>query len=192
MRAGMSYCSLFRKGARCAVTRAVVALVAASALWAVAAVHGLHPIAAAAKKSGANASVEKPSWIDPQPFQYSPQDKPNPFKPFLRRAPSSQQEEEPANRGTLSPLERITPSQLKLEGILRRGEAKASAALVQLPDGKAYILRPGTRIGTDGARVESIEEDRVVIREYFIDVMGEKQAKQTVLKLPQSAGEKNE
>lgn len=141
--------------------------------------------------STGSGSGEVPSWINPEPFEYNPQQKPNPFEPFLRQAPSSQEEEE-EDRKALSPLERITPSQLKLEGILSRGASEPSVALVQLPSGKGYILRQGTKIGTQGAHVERIESDRVIILEYFIDVMGEKKSKKTVLKLPQSAGEKNE
>lgn len=141
-------------------------------------------------RSSDNASGSFPSWIDPEPFEYDPQNKPNPFQPFLRQAPDSQEEEE--NRKDLSPLERITPSQLKLEGILSQGASKSATALVQLPSGKGYILQEGTRIGTQGARVESIESNRVIIREYYVDVMGEKKSKQTVLKLPQSAGDKDE
>lgn len=144
-----------------------------------------------AQEPQVNATGERPSWIEPSPFEYNPQNKPNPFEPFLRQAPSSE-EEEAENREALSPLERISPSQLQLEGILRRGGANASTALVQLPNGKGYVLRKGMRIGTEGARVERIEESRVVIREYYIDVMGEKKSKQTIIKLPQSAGENNE
>jgi type IV pilus assembly protein PilP len=152
---------------------------------------GVQQTEAVAQEPNGNATGEKPSWIDPSAFEYNPQNKPNPFEPFLRQAPSSQ-EEESENREALSPLERITPSQLQLEGILSRGGTNASVALVQLPDGKGYILEEGTRIGTEGARVERIEKSRVVVREYYIDVMGEKKSKQTILKLPQSAGENNE
>ncbi|MEF8941213.1 MAG: pilus assembly protein PilP [Desulfohalobiaceae bacterium] len=168
-----------------------IALLVIPSLGVFAPIQGFLQTEAFAQEPQGNATGERPSWIDPSPFQYNPQNKPNPFEPFLRQAPSSQ-EEETENREALSPLERITPSQLQLEGILSRGGANASVALVKLPDGKGYILRPGTSIGTEGARVKRIEESRVVIREYYIDVMGEKKSKQTVLKLPQSAGENNE
>jgi len=145
----------------------------------------------AQEKSSANASGNVPSWIDPEPFEYNPQAKPNPFQPFLRRT-HAPEEEEKENQRNLSPLEKITPSQMKLEGILSQGASDGASALVQLPSGKGYILQKGTEIGTQGARVESIESDRVIIREYYVDVMGERKSKQTVLKLPQSAGEKDE
>jgi len=167
---------------------------AASILLVVALVGFLLPSVAQRDFSAATAAAkeapgEAPSWIDPEPFQYDPRNKPNPFQPFLRQAPSSE-EEEAENRASLSPLERISPSQLHLKGILSSGSSISATALVELPNGKAYLLRKGTRIGTEGARVESIKRDRVIIREYFIDVMGEKKSKQTVLKLPQ--GEENE
>jgi|GEM_PF-2825488 len=151
----------------------------------------------AANSSGSNASTvnvsgEIPAWINPEPFEYTSQNKPNPFEPFIRRAPGPEEGNTSQNK-TLTPLERITPSQLKLEGILKQGgEEVESSALVELPDGKGYILRKSMRIGTEGARVESIKQDRVIIRQPYIDRMGEKKFEQLVLKLPQEAGEKNE
>ncbi|MCF8030439.1 MAG: pilus assembly protein PilP [Desulfohalobiaceae bacterium] len=151
----------------------------------------------AANSSGSNASVlnasEKiPSWINPEPFEYTARNKPNPFEPFIRRSPGTEEGNTSKNK-TLTPLERISPSQLKLEGILNHGAGAAEmSALVELPNGKGYILRKGMRIGTEGARVESIQENSIIIQQQYIDRMGEKKTKQTVLKLPQEAGEKNE
>jgi type IV pilus assembly protein PilP len=82
---------------------------------------------------------------------------------------------------------------LELEGILNQGgSAGEKSALVELPDGKGYILLKGMRIGTEGAHVLSIEEDRIIFQQQYIDRLGEEKSKQTVLKLPQDAGEKNE
>jgi len=178
-------------GARSGFLPLAIALLVIPSFVVLAPIPGAQLTEALAQDSQVNATGERPSWIEPRSFEYNPQNKPNPFKPFLRQAPTSEGEES-ENRKALSPLERITPSQLQLEGILSRGGANASAALVKLPDGKGYILRQGTRIGTEGARVQRIEESKVVILEYYIDVMGEKKSKQTILKLPQSAGENNE
>ena len=139
-----------------------------------------------------NASAEIPSWINAEPFKYTATNKPNPFEPFIRRAPGTQERNTSQSR-TLTPLERVSPSQLNLEGILNQGGITGeNSALVELPDGKGYILRKGMRIGTEGAHVLRIEDNKVIIQQKYIDRMGEEKSRETVLKLPQDSGEKNE
>jgi Tfp pilus assembly protein PilP len=56
-------------------------------------------------------------------------------------------------------------------------------ALIMLPDGKAYTITEGTRLGLQGGKVQKITEDKVVIREYIKDYKSVIVPKDTILKL---------
>ncbi len=47
-------------------------------------------------------------------------------------------------------------------------------ALVELPDKKGYILKVGTYVGQNGAYVESILKNQVIIFEPITDIYGTK------------------
>lgn len=134
---------------------------------------------------------EIPQWIKPTGFIYNSQGKPDPFKPFISpesEAPAPEASEQNAQR-ILTPLERVQPSQLKLVGILwEQGLQEKALALVELPDGKGYILRPGARIGSRQGKVLSITPGQVVIQEQVSTVTGQKETQNLVLKLRQTAG----
>jgi len=136
-----------------------------------------------------------PDWIKPPAFQYSSRGKPDPFRSFVQPETPQQEEEQKDSKPQrpLTPLERIQPTQLNLVGILTNGEQQAQAmALVELPDGKGYVLRPGTRIGRNDGKVVSIEPGRVTIQERVTNIFGEKKTNKVVLKLHKAAGESND
>lgn len=137
------------------------------------------------------SAVPKPDWIDPPPFEYTARDKIDPFASFVR---SQGQEAEGQDRPerTLGPLERVEPSQLKLVGVLRAPSGKRSLALVELPNGKGYILRPGMAIGRNQGRVTRIEPRQVVIVEEQTTVLGQQAAHSVTLTLPGPPGEDHE
>ncbi|MCF8104917.1 MAG: pilus assembly protein PilP [Desulfohalobiaceae bacterium] len=147
---------------------------------------GLSPAA-----QGPETDQEKPGWIQPPEFIYSPKGKPDPFHPAVQSQPDEDQENQRPQR-QLSPLERIEPSRLELVGILSHGKSFAqSRALVELPNGKGYILTLGMAVGRHQGRVTAITADTVVIQETKTDIFGEKENKDTVLKLHKKPGQNN-
>lgn len=132
---------------------------------------------------------QAPHWIQPPDFQYTPAGKPDPFRPIIQASPP-----EPSSEGrgqkALTPLERIQPSQLKLVGILRQKDGQ-SRAMVELPNGKGYLLKVGVPIGQRQGKVTAITGSSVVIQESSTDVFGRKKTSDTILKLHKKAGESN-
>lgn len=88
-----------------------------------------------------------------------------------------------ASRGlSLMPLERYGLSQIALVAIVS-GPGIPSYALVGLPNGKHYVLKCGSVVGTNKGRVISIAPDHLVVRETVTDLTGRKITRETVLKL---------
>ncbi len=131
-----------------------------------------------------------PSWIYPRPFSYNPKTNPDIFQPFINPTTPTTPQIKNKNRrkGPLSPLEKIQPSQLKLVGIVISKEVKP-LALVELPNGKGYILKLGTKIGVNHGRVIKIGPNFVIIQEKTINILGKEVNKNTILKLHTPQGE---
>jgi type IV pilus assembly protein PilP len=89
-------------------------------------------------------------------------------------------------------LEKVAPSQLKLVGILRPEGNKSRLALVELPNGKGYILRPGTTIGQKEGVVTMIQGRAVTIEETTTTPWGEEVLHTIVLELQDPAGERHD
>ncbi len=134
---------------------------------------------------------EVPSWIYPRPFKYNPKANPDIFRPFINPVPSitSSKIRKKKHQGPLTPLEKIQPSQLKLVGIVTSPRVPPMA-LVELPNGKGYILRIGTKVGINDGKVIKIGSNFVVIQEKVLDIFGKEVNKNTILKLhtPQGGG----
>ncbi len=135
-----------------------------------------------------------PQWILPTKFTYSSLGKPDPFKPFLQTKETiAEQDPEDETQKFLTPLERVQPSQLTLVGIIWETELQnQSLAMVELPDGKGYILRQGSKIGNQQGQVIRITPQRVFIQEQISMPDGQEELQNTVLELHKSAGEPNE
>jgi type IV pilus assembly protein PilP len=158
-----------------------------------------HDAWSAQEQSSTNATPKAmetmPDWIKPPAFQYTSRGKPDPFRSFVQpETPQADEEQKDSKpKRPLTPLERIQPTQLNLVGILTNGGQKAQAmALVELPDGKGYVLRSGTRIGRNDGKVVSIGPGRVTIQERVTNIFGEKKTNKVVLKLHKAAGESND
>lgn len=141
-----------------------------------------------------NASKEDlPEWINPAPFHYTAKDKPDPFRPFIEPEPAksaSAKRDKPQR--PLTPLEKVQPTQLSLVGILDSPQSEEPMALVELPNGKGYILHPGTRIGRNNGKVSTITPQSVTIKEEVRTILGEKKTNEVELTLPKASGEKDE
>ncbi len=152
-------------------------------------------LAAPAPGSGgdaANSKEDVPSWITPSPYVYDSTGKPDPFLPFIRKVaeerltPASTEGDRPR-----TPLEQVEVRELRLEGIIWNADAPDSAmAMVELPDGKGFILRTGMVVGKRQGTVEKIGQDLVSVRERYVTLFGEEKERDVVLKLYSGDGKK--
>ncbi len=79
---------------------------------------------------------------------------------------------------SLPPLQRVSVSEINLIGII--WGAFGYTAMVQTPDGKGHLIKPGTRIGLNDGVVSAITESSIVVREEYSDVYGNKQVREHV------------
>ncbi len=115
---------------------------------------------------------------------YTREGKVDPFEPFLRvpeEEVTSEEQEKLQIRAPQTPLERFDLSQLRLTGILVA--PNKIRALIQESSGKGYIVSEGTYIGNKGGQITKILNDRVVVEEKYIDVLGKIAEREVELKL---------
>lgn len=147
-----------------------------AAIWFFATVHAAP--AANAKPSGRienKNTVAVPASSAPA-YRYSSKGKADPFKPFMETdiAVITKRNEEQKRRqtktvaGTLSPLQKDAISRFVLVGIV--GDFKERIAVVEdKAANRHYPIFPGTYIGQNGGRVETILADRVIVKEIVQD-----------------------
>lgn len=143
--------------------------------------------AAAQTPQAAPSDGEFPSWITSQYPPYSGAGKIDPFVSFIKireyEAMEAAKKAKIEKKAT-TPLETIDVHSLKLIGILNKG-AGVSLAMVELPDGKSYLIRPGMTIGLYDGVVTSIGNEVLLVEEDVIDVFGEAKKRTITLRLRQ-------
>lgn len=154
------------------------------------------PVAAPAPKAAtpaakpvtaATAPVEN---IEPPKYVYEPAGRRDPFEPLVHdKMPSAQDNK---SGGMAVPEEQLTPlqqyeiSQFRLIGvIIGKGQP---TAMVVAPDGKAYVLKKGVKIGKNNGVVKSITSSAVFIEERYQDLSGEMMKNELEIKLPKREG----
>jgi type IV pilus assembly protein PilP len=119
---------------------------------------------------------------------YNPKGKIDPFEPLFREKPSvAMVKQHRKKRIPRTPLEKIDLSQLKLVGIILA--SSGNRALVEESNGKGYVIKSGTYVGTNAGKVVKIEKDKVVVAEEYEDVLGNVTLREKELKLPKPPGE---
>lgn len=122
---------------------------------------------------------------------YNPVGKIDPFEnPLRKQIPQPAEEKVEPNkpkRIRQTPLERIDLSQLTLVGVIKF--PSGYKAIVEEETGKGYMIEIGTYIGTDYGQVTEINNDRILIQEKVLDVLGKYRDKQSQLKLQKPLGE---
>jgi type IV pilus assembly protein PilP len=152
---------------------------------------GKEPAAAANRKSGgkpppkaraskAKAASESGSESVAVSFTYDPTGKRDPFRSYEWERPDGQDSD------ARTPLEQFDVSQLSLVGVVwKTGNARA---LVQDPTGQGYIVAEGTRIGKNEGRIIEIDDNRVVVKETYVDYLGQKTTKDVEMRMRRSEG----
>lgn len=141
--------------------------------------------AADAKKAATAKAEDKKEAEKEEAYSYSSSGKPDPFKPFLQLTPFREPRSAP-----LTPLQKYETSQLKLVAVLFTPEG--NTGLVEDATGKGYFVKKGTLVGKNDGKVTKILNDRVMIEEVFLDVLGQKKVNEIALLLQKAeeGGEK--
>jgi type IV pilus assembly protein PilP len=113
-------------------------------------------------------------------YRYDPQGKPDPFRSFVRVSLTDDPD------SISSPLERFDLSQLSVTGII--WAAEEARALVKDPAGKGYIVAVGTSIGKNKGKVVRIEDNRVLVKETYVDFRDRATTKEVELHLYETQG----
>jgi type IV pilus assembly protein PilP len=136
--------------------------------------------------SAEKATVAKSSSQD-RPI-YNPKDKIDPFEPLFREKPVvAVAKKKRKKRVPRTPLEKIDLSQLKLVGIILA--SSGNRALVEESNGKGYVIKNGTYVGTNAGKVVKIEKEKVIVAEEYEDVLGNVTLRNKELRLPKPPGE---
>jgi type IV pilus assembly protein PilP len=114
---------------------------------------------------------------------YDPIGKRDPFRSFEWEQKASLLEDE--LRG---PLEQFDVGQLSIVGMVWKTKEGNARALVQGPSGKNYIVGEGTRIGKNEGTVIRIDDNLVVVKERYVDFLGEETTKDIEMRIRRSEG----
>lgn len=116
----------------------------------------------------------------PGSYAYSRLGKRDPFRSFVL-------EEAKERRVGRGPLEQFDLGQLKIVAVVwSTGRARA---LVHDPSGRGYIVQQGTPMGKNEGRVVKINDGEVVVKETYVDYLGEKTTKDIALRIrPRQGG----
>lgn len=141
--------------------------------------------APAADNSTAQPSeAQTPDWLAPFDYSYNPRGITDPFVPFVQSMVEEEAPERSKPQRPLTPLEKVEVSQLDLVGIIwSLDPAGSPSAMVELPDGKGFIVRKGTTVGRNQGKITAIQPGQIIILEEVTNIFGVTEDKQTTLKL---------
>lgn len=131
----------------------------------------------------AKASVESApaTEVEVAAYRYDATGKRDPFRSFLWERPEIVAEV-PAE----GPLEKFDVGQLSLLAVVwKTGSARA---LVQDPSGGNFIVAEGARVGKNSGRVTRIEDGLVVVRETYVDYLGQETRKDIEMRMRRNEG----
>jgi hypothetical protein len=106
---------------------------------------------------------------------YNPEGKRDPFRSFVL-----DRLKELASH-TKGPLEQFDVGQLTLHGVVWK--TNRPRALVADPSGQVYVVREGDPIGTNEGSVVRIDDNLMLVRETYVDAMGEQTTKETEMRV---------
>lgn len=109
-------------------------------------------------------------------YSYNPEGKKDPFMTFLQGANPSK-----AVKASI-PLLNYSLGDLKLVAVMILKKNKF-LAMVQTPDSKGYVVKPGMEIGINHGRVREITDHSISVEEEFTEIGGEKKKRTVVLSL---------
>jgi type IV pilus assembly protein PilP len=130
--------------------------------------------AAGAKAPQSFAKIERD-------YTYDPMGKRDPFRDFNWDRPDRMHARE-----IEGPLQQFDLGQLSLVAVVwKTGNARA---LVQDPSGESYIVAEGSRIGKNSGHVIAIHDSAVVVKETYVDFLGQETTKDIEMRLRRNEG----
>lgn len=114
-------------------------------------------------------------------YSYDSTGKRDPFRSFEWERPDRRNPDE--LRG---PLEKFDLGQLDLVAVVWKTDN--AKALVKDPSGQSYIIGNGTKIGKNDGRVMKIGDNSVVVKETYVDHLGQKSTKDIEMRIRGSQG----
>lgn len=112
-------------------------------------------------------------------FAYDPTGKRDPFRSFVLDEAARRSEHE---RG---PLEQFDLSQLTLVAVV--WGTQRPRALVTDPSGRGYVVQEGTPIGKNEGQVIRISDNSLLVRETYVDYLGEATSKEIEMRVRSKA-----
>ena len=106
---------------------------------------------------------------------YDPAGKRDPFRSFVLDRLKE------LAKHTKGPLEQFDVGQLTLHGVV--WETNRPRALVADPSGQVYVVREGDPIGTNQGSVVRIDDNLMLVRETYVDTLGEPVTKETEMRV---------
>jgi type IV pilus assembly protein PilP len=114
-------------------------------------------------------------------YVYDPSGKRDPFRNFMWERPDRLRE-----AALQGPLEQFDLMQLSLVAVVwKTGSARA---LVEDPAGESYIVAEGSRVGRNEGRVISIDDGVVVVKETYVDYLGQETTKDIEMRMRRNEG----
>lgn len=105
----------------------------------------------------------------------------DPFVPLVSAEENTNQEETDKPTRILTPLEKLDLGQIKLVAVISSKDK--NLAMVEEASGKGYLVNVGTYIGRNSGTVDSIESDRIIIKETVKNFKGELKEQYREMKL---------
>jgi len=131
--------------------------------------------ARAAKGDGVEFSVVDKEYV------YDPTGKRDPFRSFVWDRPDKFQAV-----ADVGPLGQFDLSQLEVVAVVwSTGNARA---LVEDPSGETYIVAEGSAIGKNQGHVLSIDDNAVVVKETYVDYLGQETTKDVAISMRRNEG----
>lgn len=128
-----------------------------------------NPTTATAAPAAPAESTEPAFAVVDERWSYDPEGKRDPF-----RSIEWEQKDQLAMEAR-GPLEQFDVNQLELAAVVwKTGRARG---LIEDPSGQSYIVEVGTPIGKNEGRVTRIREDSMVVKETYVDLMGQETTK---------------
>ena len=117
----------------------------------------------------------------PEKYSYNPTGKPDPFKPFISEDKAGDKSKTVSSCSVALPLQSLDIGQLTLVAVITN--SRDPYAMVEDASGRGYILRTGSRVGTQEGVVTGILADRVVVTETVKDFTGKIRKRPVILRL---------
>jgi len=124
--------------------------------------------ASAAEEAGAQATVTSG-------YSYDPNEKRDPFRSFIL------DQARDAAETDVGPLEQFDISQLAVVAVV--WDTGVPVALVADPSGRPYLIGEGAAVGKNDGRVIKIGDGMVLVKETYVDWLGEKTTKDIEMSL---------